>query len=118
VAQAMGINVERYFAIAWAMTGVVSALGGIIWGSMLGVDIQLAMSNELASLKGQRAELFSLISFVLWAVVRNAQVDRKGLENDLLQLSQATGLNGQEFVSAALRSLAKTGLDDGLSSGA
>ena len=80
-----------------------------------GVDIQLAMSNELASLRGQRAELFSLISFVLWAVVRNAQVDRKGLENDLLQLSQATGLNGQEFVSAALRSLAKTGLDDGLS---
>jgi len=43
VAQAMGINVERYFAIAWAMTGVVSALGGIIWGSMLGVDIQLAL---------------------------------------------------------------------------
>jgi branched-chain amino acid transport system permease protein len=43
VAQAMGINVERYFALAWAMTGVVSALGGIIWGSMLGVDIQLAL---------------------------------------------------------------------------
>ncbi|MFI4998375.1 MAG: branched-chain amino acid ABC transporter permease [Reyranellales bacterium] len=43
VAQAMGINVERYFAIAWAMTGVVSALGGIIWGSMLGVDVQLAL---------------------------------------------------------------------------
>ncbi len=43
VAQAMGINVERYFAIAWAMTGIVSALGGIIWGSMLGVDIQLAL---------------------------------------------------------------------------
>src|SRR5260221_13368701 len=25
------------------MTGVLSALGGIIWGSMLGVDIQLAL---------------------------------------------------------------------------
>ena len=79
-----------------------------------GVDIQLAMSSELASLKGQRAELFSLVSFVLWAVVRNGNIDRKGLENDLLQLSQATGLNGQEFVSAALRSLARTGLDEGL----
>jgi branched-chain amino acid transport system permease protein len=43
VAQAMGIDVERYFALAWAMTGVVSALGGIIWGSMLGVDVQLAL---------------------------------------------------------------------------
>ena len=43
VAQAMGINVERYFALAWAMAGVVSALGGIIWGSMLGVDVQLAV---------------------------------------------------------------------------
>jgi branched-chain amino acid transport system permease protein len=43
VAMAMGINVERYFAIAWAMGGVVSALGGIIWGGMLGVDTQLAL---------------------------------------------------------------------------
>jgi branched-chain amino acid transport system permease protein len=43
VAQAMGINVERYFAIAWAMAGIVSALGGIVWGSMLGVDVQLAL---------------------------------------------------------------------------
>ena len=43
VAQAMGINVERYFALAWAMAGIVSALGGVIWGSMLGVDVHLAL---------------------------------------------------------------------------
>ncbi len=43
VAQAMGINVERYFALAWAMAGIVSALGGIVWGSMLGVDVHLAL---------------------------------------------------------------------------
>ncbi len=43
VAMAMGINVERYFALAWAMTGVVSALGGIIWGSLLGVDVFLSL---------------------------------------------------------------------------
>ncbi len=43
VAMAMGINVERYFALAWAMTGVVSALGGIIWGNLLGVDVHLAL---------------------------------------------------------------------------
>ena len=43
VAQAMGINVERYFALAWAMAGIVSAAGGIVWGSMLGVDVHLAL---------------------------------------------------------------------------
>ena len=43
VAMAMGINVERYFALAWAMTGVVSALGGVIWGNMLGVDVHLSL---------------------------------------------------------------------------
>jgi branched-chain amino acid transport system permease protein len=43
VAMAMGINVERYFALAWAMAGVVSAAGGILWGNMLGVDVQLAL---------------------------------------------------------------------------
>jgi branched-chain amino acid transport system permease protein len=35
--------VERYFALAWAMTGMVSALGGVIWGSLLGVDVHLAL---------------------------------------------------------------------------
>jgi branched-chain amino acid transport system permease protein len=43
VAMAMGINVQRYFALAWAMAGAVSALGGIVWGAMLGVDNQLAL---------------------------------------------------------------------------
>lgn len=43
VAMAMGINVERYFALAWAMAGVVSALGGVVWGAMLGVDVHLAL---------------------------------------------------------------------------
>src|SRR6202008_3955462 len=43
VAMAMGINVRRYFALAWALAGVVSALGGVVWGTMLGVDNQLAL---------------------------------------------------------------------------
>lgn len=43
VAMSVGINVERYFALAWAMTGVVSALGGVIWGNLLGVDVFLSL---------------------------------------------------------------------------
>jgi branched-chain amino acid transport system permease protein len=43
VAMAMGINVQRYFGLAWAMAGIVSALGGVVWGAMLGVDNQLAL---------------------------------------------------------------------------
>jgi branched-chain amino acid transport system permease protein len=43
VAMAMGIDVERYFGAAWAMTGIVSALGGILWGNLLGVDVNLAL---------------------------------------------------------------------------
>jgi len=43
IASAMGIDVRRYFAIAWALAGVVSALGGVIWGALLGVDNQLAV---------------------------------------------------------------------------
>jgi branched-chain amino acid transport system permease protein len=43
VSMAVGINVRRYFALAWAMAGVVSALGGVVWGSMLSVDNQLAL---------------------------------------------------------------------------
>jgi branched-chain amino acid transport system permease protein len=43
VAMAMGIDVERYFGLAWAMTGIVSALGGILWGNMVGVDVNLAL---------------------------------------------------------------------------
>src|SRR3546814_14708002 len=40
---ARGINVDVYFALAWAMAGVVSALGGVVWGAMLGVDVHLAL---------------------------------------------------------------------------
>jgi len=43
VAMAVGINVRRYFALAWAMAGIVSAIGGVIWGAMLSVDNQLAL---------------------------------------------------------------------------
>ncbi|HZD26425.1 MAG TPA: branched-chain amino acid ABC transporter permease [Alphaproteobacteria bacterium] len=43
VSMAMGINVERYFALAWMLAGVVALLGGLIWGHAIGVDSQLAL---------------------------------------------------------------------------
>ena len=39
---AMGINVERYFALAWILAGEVALLGGLVWGSAIGVDTQMA----------------------------------------------------------------------------
>jgi len=43
VALAMGINVPRYFAYAWALAGIVAAVGGVFWGALLGADNQLAV---------------------------------------------------------------------------
>jgi branched-chain amino acid transport system permease protein len=43
VSMAMGINVERFFAIAWVTAGIVALLGGLAWGNMIGVDTQLAL---------------------------------------------------------------------------
>jgi branched-chain amino acid transport system permease protein len=55
VAMAMGINVERYFGLAWAMTGMVSALGGVLWGNMLGVDVNLSLvGSSWASWRASR----------------------------------------------------------------
>jgi len=43
VSMAMGINVERYFALAWMLAGVVALLGGLVWGHAIGVDSQMAL---------------------------------------------------------------------------
>jgi branched-chain amino acid transport system permease protein len=40
---AMGIDVRHYFAIAWVLAGGVAVVGGVIWGSLLGVDSMLAL---------------------------------------------------------------------------
>ncbi len=43
VSQAMGIDVRRYFGLAWAIAGVVALMGGVFWGNATGVDVQLAL---------------------------------------------------------------------------
>jgi branched-chain amino acid transport system permease protein len=42
-AMAVGIDVRFVFALSWAIAGLAAALGGVVWGSMLGVDTQLAL---------------------------------------------------------------------------
>ncbi len=41
--QLMGINVKHFIAFAWALTGLVAAIGGDVWGSMIGVDVYLSI---------------------------------------------------------------------------
>lgn len=42
-ATAVGINVRFVFALSWAISGLAAALGGVLWGNMLGVDTTLAL---------------------------------------------------------------------------
>jgi branched-chain amino acid transport system permease protein len=42
-AMAVGINVRLIFALSWAIAGLAAAIGGIVWGNMLGVDTHLAL---------------------------------------------------------------------------
>jgi branched-chain amino acid transport system permease protein len=75
VAMAMGINVPRYFALAWAMAGMVSALGGVVWGAMLGVDNQLALVGlkvfPVVILGGLDSVLGAVIGGLIVGVVEN-----------------------------------------------
>jgi branched-chain amino acid transport system permease protein len=43
VAQTMGINIKRIFALAWAISAVVSSVGGIILGNINGINNALAI---------------------------------------------------------------------------
>jgi branched-chain amino acid transport system permease protein len=75
VAMAMGINVPRYFALAWAMAGMVSALGGVVWGAMLGVDNQLAQVGlkvfPVVILGGLDSVLGAVVGGLIVGVVEN-----------------------------------------------
>lgn len=75
IAMAMGINVERYFALAWAMTGVASALGGVIWGNLLGVDVHLSLVGfkvfPVVILGGLDSILGAIVGGLIVGVVEN-----------------------------------------------
>jgi branched-chain amino acid transport system permease protein len=42
-AMAVGINVRFVFALSWAIAGLAAAVGGVMWGNLIGVDTQLAL---------------------------------------------------------------------------
>lgn len=42
IAQTMGVKVKRIFGLAWAISAIVSSIGGIILGSINGINITLA----------------------------------------------------------------------------
>jgi branched-chain amino acid transport system permease protein len=75
VAMAMGINVRRYFGLAWAMAGIVSALGGVVWGAMLGVDNQLAVVGlkvfPVVILGGLDSVVGAVVGGIIVGVVEN-----------------------------------------------
>jgi branched-chain amino acid transport system permease protein len=75
VAMAMGINVQRYFAFAWALAGIVSALGGVVWGALLGVDNQLALVGlkvfPVVILGGLDSVLGAVVGGLIVGVVEN-----------------------------------------------
>lgn len=39
----LGIDLRRILALTWAIAGLVSTLGGVIWGNILGVDVYLSV---------------------------------------------------------------------------
>jgi len=75
VAMAMGIHVERYFAIAWGMAGIVSALGGLAWGALLGVDVHLALIGlkvfPVVILGGLDSVIGAIVGGLIIGVVEN-----------------------------------------------
>jgi len=75
VAMAMGIHVERYFAIAWGLAGIVSALGGLAWGALLGVDVHLALIGlkvfPVVILGGLDSILGAIVGGLIIGVVEN-----------------------------------------------
>jgi branched-chain amino acid transport system permease protein len=75
VAMAMGIHVERYFAIAWGMAGIVSALGGLAWGALIGVDVHLALIGlkvfPVVILGGLDSILGAIVGGLIVGIVEN-----------------------------------------------
>src|SRR6267142_380154 len=70
VAMAMGIDVERYFGVAWAMTGIVSALGAILGGLIVGVVENIAAGYIDPFVGGGTKDFAPYVLMILALMVR------------------------------------------------
>ena len=77
-AMALGINVRMVFGLSWAIAGVVAAVGGVIWGNLLGVNIQLNIIGlvvfPVIILGGLDSILGAIVAGLIVGVVENMSV--------------------------------------------
>jgi branched-chain amino acid transport system permease protein len=74
-AASVGISVRRVFALSWAIAGAVAAVGGIVWGILLGVDNTLALLGlrvfAVVIIGGLESIVGAVVGGVLLGVLEN-----------------------------------------------
>ncbi len=74
-AASVGISVRRVFALSWAIAGMVAAVGGIVWGILLGVDNFLALLGlrvfAVVILGGLDSVVGAIVGGVLVGILEN-----------------------------------------------
>jgi branched-chain amino acid transport system permease protein len=75
VALAMGIDVQRHFAITWSIVGVLSVLGGVLWTAVAGGGLGLVLVGlrvfPIVILGGLDSVAGTLVASLLLGVLEN-----------------------------------------------
>lgn len=74
-AQALGVDIRRINAAAWAIAGAIAAFGGFVWGTLLGVDLGLVgigvVIFPVVILGGLESILGALVAGVVVGITEN-----------------------------------------------
>jgi branched-chain amino acid transport system permease protein len=74
-AQALGVDIRRINAAAWAIAGAIAAFGGFVWGTLLGVDLGLVAIGvvifPVVILGGLESILGALVAGVVVGITEN-----------------------------------------------
>jgi branched-chain amino acid transport system permease protein len=74
-AQALGVDIRRVNAAAWAISGAIAAFAGFVWGTLLGVDLGLigvgVVIFPVVILGGLESILGALVAGVIVGVTEN-----------------------------------------------